>query len=100
MRMKKFNVQSKTSLVYCTNRTKRLMGKIKIKPFSSSESVKAVQLMGWVYCGKDFWKSFEFRVEKSRSGDRRMSLDILHILNVFYILIFPKVQDFILLFLL
>jgi len=60
-RKQMFNVQSKTDqevgLVYCTNQTKRLMGKtLKRKPWSSPESVKAVRWKGGVYGGKDFWK--------------------------------------------
>jgi len=50
-RMQMFNVQSKTDrksvLVYCTNQTKKLMEKLKGKPVSSPEFVKAVRWKGW-----------------------------------------------------
>jgi len=55
---------TESSLVYCTNQTKRLMGKkLKRKSFSSPLSMKAVQ---WQEKFKEK-VSFEFRVEKSRS---------------------------------
>ena len=52
MRMQMSNMQSKNhlevSLVYCTNQTKRLMEKLKRKPLSSPESIKAVRwIKGW-----------------------------------------------------
>ena len=50
MRIQKFNVQSKTDkkpvYVYYTNRTKRLMEKLKRKPLSSPESWR--QYSGWL----------------------------------------------------
>jgi len=57
------------------NQPKWLMEKLKRKPLSSPESVKAVRWKGWGLWWEGFQEKvpFEFRVEKSRS-DGQMNL--------------------------